>query len=66
MRRIAHVFLGLALVGATTWFCSSDAPAPTPPKSGGPGPNGSSALQIRLFTSNANPVASSSCFSRRS
>jgi uncharacterized repeat protein (TIGR01451 family) len=56
MRRIAYIFLGLALVGATTWFCSSDAPAPTPPK-GGPGPTGSSALQIRLFTSNANPVA---------
>ena len=57
MRRIAYIFLGLALVGAATWFCSSDAPGPTPPKTGGPGANGASALQIRLFTSNANPVA---------
>ena len=57
MRRIAYIFLGLALVGAATWFCSSDAPGPTPPKTGGPGSNGASALQIRLFTSNANPVA---------
>jgi uncharacterized repeat protein (TIGR01451 family) len=57
MRRIAYIFLGLALVGATTWFCSSDAPAPTPPRSVTPGTNGASALQIRLFTSNANPVA---------
>ncbi len=57
MRRIAYVFLGLALVGAATWFCSSDSPGPTPPKTVSPGPNGASALQIRLFTSNANPVA---------
>jgi uncharacterized repeat protein (TIGR01451 family) len=57
MRRIAYVLLGLALVGAATWFCSSDAPGPTPPKTVSPGPNGASALQIRLFTSNANPVA---------
>lgn len=57
MRRIACVFLGLALMGAATWFCSSDAPGPTPPKTVSPGPNGSSALQIRLFTSNANPAA---------
>ncbi len=56
MRRIAYVILGSALVGAATWFCSSDAPGPTPPKNG-PGPTGTSALQIRLFTSNANPVA---------
>ncbi len=58
MRRIPYLFLGLALVAATTWFCSADAPAPTPP-SGGGGPSGSNALQIRLFTSNANPVAGS-------
>lgn len=58
MRRIAYIFLGLALVGAATWFCSSDAPGPTPPKTGGGnGSNGTGALQIRLFTSNANPVA---------
>ena len=59
MRRIAQIFLGLALVGATTWFCSSDAPGPTPPRTVSPGPTGTSALQIRLFTSNANPVAGS-------
>src|SRR5713101_6448031 len=57
MRRIANILLGLALVGGTTWFCSSDAPAPTPPTTGGGGTNAASALQIRLFTSNANPVA---------
>jgi uncharacterized repeat protein (TIGR01451 family) len=57
MRRIAYVFLGLALVGAATWFCSSDSPGPTPPRTVSPGPNGASPLQIRLFTSNANPVA---------
>jgi uncharacterized repeat protein (TIGR01451 family) len=58
MRRIAYIFLGLALVGAATWFCSSDAPGPTLPKTGGGnGSNGTGALQIRLFTSNANPVA---------
>ena len=57
MRRIALVLLGAALVGAASWFCSSDAPSPTPPKSGGP--SGSTALVIRLFTSNANPVAGS-------
>src|SRR5712692_5335995 len=59
MRRIANILLGLALVGGTTWFCSSDAPAPTPPTTGGGGTNAASALQIRLFTSNANPVAGS-------
>jgi len=51
MRRIAQIFLGLALVGATNWFCSTDAPAPTPPRTITPGTNGASALQIRLFTS---------------
>jgi uncharacterized repeat protein (TIGR01451 family) len=59
MRRIAITLTVLALV-AGTFACSSD--APTPPKAGGPGgggqnPNGSSALQIRLFTSNPNPPA---------
>lgn len=59
MRRIAYILIGLALVGAATWYCSSDAPAPTPPGQGGGGTTGTSALQIRLFTSNANPVAGS-------
>ena len=57
MRRIAITLTVLALV-ASAFSCSSD--APTPPKAGGPGgqnPNGSSALQIRLFTSNPNPPA---------
>lgn len=57
MRRIAITLTVLALV-AGALGCSSD--APTPPKSGGPGgpgPTGSTALQIRLFTSNANPPA---------
>lgn len=57
MRRIAITLTVLALV-AGSFGCSSD--APTPPKSGpptGPGPSGSTALQIRLFTSNPNPPA---------
>jgi uncharacterized repeat protein (TIGR01451 family) len=58
MRRIAITVTVLALV-AGAFGCSSD--APTPPKSGGPGggqgPTGSTALQIRLFTSNPNPPA---------
>ena len=59
MRRIAITLTVLALV-AGTFACSSD--APTPPKAGGPGgggqnPDGSSALQIRLFTSDPNPRA---------
>jgi uncharacterized repeat protein (TIGR01451 family) len=57
MRRIAYVLVGLALVGAGSWYCSSDAPAPTPPGTGGGGTTGASTLQIRLFTSNPNPVA---------
>ncbi len=56
MRRIAFIFLALALVAAY-WACSSDAPAPTPPNSG-PG-NKPSALAIALFTTNANPPAGS-------
>ena len=60
MRRIAYVLLGLALVGTIHVACSADAPAPTPPNTGGGGGStGASALQIRLFTSNANPVAGS-------
>ena len=58
MRRIAITLAVLALV-ASTFACSSD--GPTPPKAGPPGggqnPDGSSALQIRLFTSNPNPLA---------
>jgi uncharacterized repeat protein (TIGR01451 family) len=58
MRRIAITVTVLALV-AGAFGCSSD--APTPPKTGGPGggqgPTGSTALQIRLFTSNPNPPA---------
>jgi uncharacterized repeat protein (TIGR01451 family) len=58
MRRIAIAVTVLALV-AGAFGCSSD--APTPPKSGPPGggqgPTGSTALQIRLFTSNPNPPA---------
>ncbi len=60
MRRIAYVLLGLALVGAGSFSCSSDSPGPTPPKAITPGSSGSSALQIRLFTSNANPPAGTS------
>jgi hypothetical protein len=58
MRRIATSFIGVALV-AFQIACSADAPAPTPPGQG-PGPNptpGASPLQIRLFTSNPNPIA---------
>ena len=57
MRRIAITLTVLAFV-AGAFGCSSD--APTPPKAGGPGgpgTTGSSALQIRLFTSNPNPPA---------
>jgi uncharacterized repeat protein (TIGR01451 family) len=55
MRRIAMTLTVLALV-AGAFGCSSD--APTPPKAGpGPNPNGPSALQIRLFTSDPNPSA---------
>ena len=58
MRRIATSILGVALA-AFYLACSADAPAPTPP--GGPPGNsptpGSSPLQVRLFTSNANPIA---------
>lgn len=54
MRRI---FLRLAVVAlaAGVYGCNADAPSPTSPRvtpTGGP-----SALQVRLFTTNANPVA---------
>ena len=54
MRRIAITLTVLAFV-AGAFGCSSD--APTPPKAGGPGPTGTSALQIRLFTTDPNPPA---------
>jgi uncharacterized repeat protein (TIGR01451 family) len=57
MRRIAITLTVLAFV-AGAFGCSSD--APTPPKAGGGpggGTTGTSALQIRLFTSNPNPPA---------
>jgi len=58
MRRIASGLLAIALV-AFHLGCSADAPAPTPPNGGGgPGTTPTpSALQVRLFTSNANPIA---------
>lgn len=60
MRRNAIGLLGIALV-AFTLACSADAPAPTPPNGGGGTPRvtpgAATPLQIRLFTSNANPVA---------
>jgi hypothetical protein len=54
MRRI---FLLLSLTALAVGFqaCAADAPAPTPP--GGSGSNANSALQVRLFTNNANPTA---------
>ena len=52
MRRIAVLLLFVALV-AGFYACSADAPNPTGPKGGG----GSNALQISLFTNNANPTA---------
>jgi hypothetical protein len=54
MRRI---FLLLALIALAVGFqaCAADAPAPTPP--GGSGSTANSALQVRLFTNNANPPA---------
>jgi hypothetical protein len=58
MRRIATALLGIALV-AFYMACSADAPAPTS-NGGGGGPRTTptpSALQVRLFTTNANPTA---------
>ena len=59
MRRIATAVLGVALV-AFYMACSADAPAPTSNNGGGGGPRTTptpSALQVRLFTTNANPTA---------
>jgi uncharacterized repeat protein (TIGR01451 family) len=59
MRRIATGLLAIALV-AFYLACSADAPAPTAGGGANGGPRTSptaSALQVRLFTSNANPVA---------
>lgn len=53
MRRIAVLLLFVALVVGLT-ACAADAPSPTNPKGNG---KGSSALQIALFTNNANPTA---------
>src|SRR5689334_2258555 len=55
MRRtaIALTLVALAVVGL--YACSSD--APTAPKPGNGGGQGSSALTIQLFTSDANPKA---------
>jgi len=52
MRRIAVLLLFVAVVAGLT-ACSADAPTPTNPKNGG----GSNALQVTLFTNNANPTA---------
>jgi hypothetical protein len=54
MRRI---FLLLSLIALAVGFqaCAADAPAPTPP--GGSGSTANSALQVRVFTNNANPTA---------
>jgi hypothetical protein len=54
MRRIAIALTLLALI-AGLYACSSD--APTAPKGGGGTGPGPSALQIRLFTNDANPKA---------
>jgi IPT/TIG domain len=59
MRRIATVLLGIALV-AFYMACAADAPAPTSNNGGGGGPRTTptpTALQVRLFTTNANPTA---------
>jgi len=59
MRRIATALLGIALV-AFYMACAADAPAPTSNNGGGGGPRTTptpSALQVRLFTTNANPTA---------
>ncbi|MGH9365392.1 MAG: IPT/TIG domain-containing protein [Thermoanaerobaculia bacterium] len=54
MRRIAALLSVVAFVAGFI-ACSADAPTPTPPT--GTGDNGSGALQVRLFTNNANPTA---------
>ena len=59
MRRNATALIGIALV-AFYLACSADAPAPTSNNGGGGGPRTTptaTALQVRLFTTNANPTA---------
>ena len=59
MRRIATALLGIALV-AFYMACTADAPAPTSNNGGSGGPRTTptpSALQVRLFTTDANPTA---------
>lgn len=58
MRRIATSIIGIALV-AFYLACAADAPAPTQNGGGAHPTPTSTALQVRLFTSNANPVAGS-------
>src|SRR5450432_2337289 len=59
MRRIATSIIGIALV-AFYLACSADAPSPTQNNGGGTRVTPTStALQVRLFTSNANPIAGS-------
>ena len=53
MRRTAVLLLFTALAAGLT-ACSADSPTPTTPKGKG---GGSNALQISLFTNNANPTA---------
>ena len=55
MRRTLLATTLLAFLAALV-ACSSDAPGPTANKPGG-GPTGASGLEVRLFTSNANPNA---------
>jgi hypothetical protein len=53
MRRIAVLLFFTALVAGLI-ACTADAPTPTNPKGNG---GGSNALQVTLFTNNANPTA---------
>jgi uncharacterized repeat protein (TIGR01451 family) len=56
MRRIAAL-LSVVALAAGLHACSSDAPSPTLPKGSGNPSGGTSAVQVRLFTNNANPTA---------
>ena len=51
-------FLLFILIAAAVGFqaCAADSPAPTPPNGNGGGNSGNAALQVRLFTNNANPT----------
>ncbi len=53
MRRI-FLLLSVVALAAGLHACSADAPTPTPPRGNS---GGSNALQVRLFTNNANPTA---------